>query len=123
MTVAYLWVALGGALGTIARFWLAAAMARLTGPTFPWGTLLINVVGSFVIGLFGRLTEHGGLWHVSADIRTFVMVGLCGGFTTFSSFGLQTIELMRSKEILRAGAYVVLSVVLCLSVTWAAMKL
>ncbi len=114
----WFWVALGGALGSMARFWLAAAVASLTGPQFPWGTLLINILGSFVIGLFGALTGTGGSVSVPPDIRVFVMVGICGGFTTFSAFSLQTLELLQSGEVLWAGAYVVGSVVLCLLGVW-----
>jgi fluoride exporter len=114
----WLWVALGGALGSMARFGLAAAVAALTGPQFPWGTLLINVGGSFVIGWFGALTGSRGSLNVTPDIRIFVMVGICGGFTTFSSFSLQTLELLQSGEALRAGAYIVGSVVLCLAGVW-----
>jgi fluoride exporter len=117
MVEAYLWVALGGALGTIGRFWVAAAIARLTGPAFPWGTLLINVLGSFIIGVFAHLTANGSAWPLGFGIRIFVMVGLCGGFTTFSSFSLQAMELLRSR--LQWGlAYIALSVGLCLGSTW-----
>jgi CrcB protein len=114
----WFWVALGGALGSMARFWLAATVASLTGPQFPWGTLLINVLGSFVIGLFGALTGSRGAVSVPPDIRVFVMVGICGGFTTFSSFSLQTLELVQSGELLSAGAYILGSVVLCLLGVW-----
>jgi len=114
----WFWVALGGALGSMARFWLAAAVASLTGPQFPWGTLLINVLGSFIIGLFGALTGSRGAVSVPPDIRIFVMVGICGGFTTFSSFSLQTLELLQSGELVRGGAYILGSVVLCLLGVW-----
>jgi CrcB protein len=92
-------------------------MARLTGPTFPWGTLAINVTGSFVIGVFAHLTAAGGMWPVPFNVRIFVMVGLCGGFTTFSSFSLQTSELLRSR-LQWGAAYIALSVGLCLAATW-----
>jgi CrcB protein len=115
----WIWVALGGALGSMARFWLGAAVANLTGPQFPWGTLLINILGSFVIGLFGALTGTRGPVGVPSDIRIFVMVGLCGGFTTFSAFSLQTLELMHAGEVLWAGASILGSVVLCLLAVWA----
>src|SRR5690349_14201516 len=91
----YFWIALGGALGSVGRAWLALAVARITGPQFPWGTILINVIGSFVIGFFGALTAAEGRFAVPADARAFVMVGICGGFTTFSSFSLQTLDLIR----------------------------
>jgi len=115
----WFWVALGGALGSMARFGVAAAVAALTGPQFPWGTLLINIGGSFVIGWFGALTGSRGAVSVPPDIRVFVMVGICGGFTTFSSFSLQTLELAQAGEVLWAGCYIVGSVVLCLLGVWA----
>jgi fluoride exporter len=115
----WFWVALGGALGSMARFGLAAAVASLTGPQFPWGTLLINILGSFVIGWFGALTGSRGAVSVAPDLRVFVMVGICGGFTTFSSFSLQTLELLQAGELFWAGGYILGSVVLCLLGVWA----
>jgi len=115
----YLWVALGGALGSVARFWMTNAVAALTGPRFPWGTILINVLGSFVIGLFAYLTTPSGRIPASLDMRAFVMVGICGGFTTFSAFSLQTLELARNGDWLAVAGNIVLSVVLCLAAVWA----
>ena len=114
---ATLWVALGGALGSVARYWMGIIVARLAGDAFPWGTLLINIIGSFVIGYFGMLTLPDGPRPASLEIRLFVLVGLCGGFTTFSSFSLQTVELLRDGEIVRALAYIAASVLLCLIAT------
>jgi fluoride exporter len=114
----WLAVAVGGALGSLARFWLAAAMAMLTGPRFPWGTLLINVVGSFVIGLVAAVTLSPARIAMHPDLRIFLMVGICGGFTTFSAFSLQTLELLQSGDAWPAGAYVAGSVVLCLAAVW-----
>ena len=108
---------LGSALGGLARYWLALAMFRLTGPRFPWGTLLINVLGSFVIGWFGALSRAGGRLTVEPEIQLFVLVGLCGGFTTFSSFSLQTFELLRLGEYGWAAGYIVGSVLLCVLMT------
>lgn len=119
----YLWVALGGAVGSMARYWGAAAMAALTGPRFPWGTLLINVGGSFVIGWFGALTADSGPLQVPSGIRLLVLVGFCGGFTTFSSFSLQTLELLQSGEVIPAAGYVLGSVALCLLFVWFGMLL
>ena len=119
MTATYAWVALGGALGSMARFWLGNAVANLVGAAFPWGTLLINIVGSFVIGWFDVLTGAFGSLAVPADARAFVLVGICGGFTTFSAFSLQTLQLAQGGEVVRAGAYIVASVVLCLAAVWA----
>jgi fluoride exporter len=111
----YLWVAIGGALGSVARFWLGNVMVLATGPEFPWGTLLINVIGSFVISCFSLLTGASHRLALPNEARVFVTVGLCGGFTTFSSFSLQTIELLRAGQAERAGIYAAASLILCLA--------
>ena len=111
-------VAAGGALGSIARFWLAAFVTTLTGPRFPYGTLLINVLGSFVIGVVAGFSLTPTRMGVHPDLRIFLMVGLCGGFTTFSSFSLQTLELAQLDDIGLALMYVGGSVVLCLLFVW-----
>jgi len=108
----YLWVAVGSALGGLSRYALTRWMLPLSA-TFPWSTVCINVVGCLVIGFFGTLTLAGGRYAVSENGRLFVMVGLCGGFTTFSSFSLQTFDLMRTGAWGRALLNVVLSVVVC----------
>jgi CrcB protein len=115
----YVWIAIGSALGGMTRFWCSGFVARMIGETFPWGTLFINILGSFVIGLFATLTGPDGRWFVGTVGRQFVMIGICGGFTTFSSFSLQTLNLMNEGEWLYAGANVVSSVVLCLTAVWA----
>jgi CrcB protein len=115
----YFWVALGGAVGTTGRYWLSGVVARAFGETFPWGTLIINVTGSFVIGFFAALTGPDGRVFASSTARQFVMVGLCGGYTTFSSFSLQTLNLMNDGEWANAGANIGLSVILCLLAVWA----
>ena len=112
--VTYIWVAIGGALGSVARFWFGLVAARLWGETFPWGTIIINIVGSFIIGFYGALTLAGGAFPASANMRIFVMVGICGGFTTFSAFSLQTLTLMRDGNWFGVSANIVLSVVLCI---------
>jgi len=117
--ITYLWVAVGGALGSVARYACSSAIANWHGEAFPLGTLVINVVGSFVIGFFGTLTGPDGRFLVPGDIRQFVMVGICGGYTTFSSFSLQTLTLAQDGEFFRAGLNVVASVVLCLASVWA----
>ncbi|MGE4045597.1 MAG: fluoride efflux transporter CrcB [Acetobacteraceae bacterium] len=114
----YLAVAAGGAVGSLARFWLTAVMTGLTGPRFPWGTLLINVVGSFVIGVVGGYTLTPQRIALHPDVRIFLMTGVCGGFTTFSAFSLQTLELFEAGEVLAAGFYAVASVVLCVGFVW-----
>ena len=114
----YLWIALGSALGGIARYACSNLAVSWFGPSFPWGTLIINVLGSFVIGFFGGLTGPDGRLLVSGDARQFVMVGLCGGYTTFSSFSLQTLNLAQEGDFMRAGLNIGGSVVLCLLSVW-----
>jgi CrcB protein len=114
----YFWIAVGSALGGVFRYWCSGAAARLIGETFPWGTLIVNVAGSFVIGLFFTLTGPDGRVIVSSTARQFVMVGLCGGYTTFSSFSLQTLNLIRDGELMQAGANIVASVLLCMLAVW-----
>ena len=109
---------LGSGLGGLARWWLSGFVAERIGQTFPWGTLLVNVSGSFAIGLFGSLTGPDGRFLVPVLWRQFFMLGVCGGYTTFSSFSLQTLSLAEEGEWLRAGANVVFSVVLCLAAVW-----
>jgi CrcB protein len=116
--LSYMWIAIGGALGTTARYWLSGVVARSVGETFPWGTLVINVTGSFVIGFFGALTGPDGRLFIGSTARQFVMIGMCGGYTTFSSFSLQTLNLMNDGEWLRAGANIGLSVLLCMIAVW-----
>jgi CrcB protein len=114
----YLLVALGGALGSVARYGASGLAIRWLGDGFPWGTLLVNVTGSFAIGLLSTLTADDGRWAVSPGGRAFFMAGVCGGFTTFSAFSLQTLELMRDDRWVNAGLNVVGSVVLCLVAVW-----
>jgi len=115
---AYVWIAIGSAIGGVARYWCSGVTARLIGETFPWGTLIVNVVGSFIIGFFATLTAPDGRVFASSTTRQFVMVGLCGGYTTFSSFSLQTLNLMNDGEWLQVGANISASVVLCLLAVW-----
>ena len=107
-------LALGGALGTLARYALSL-LALPISQTLPWGTILINVAGSFAIGAFGTLTLAHGRFPVPEAARLFVMVGVCGGFTTFSSFSLQTLDLLRAGAPGRALVNVALSVALCVT--------
>ena len=114
----YLWIAAGSALGGMARFWCTGLAERLFGETFPWGTLLINIVGSLIIGFFVALTGPLGRYDIDPNIRAFVAVGLCGGYTTFSAFSLQTMVLMQESQWLHAGAYILASVAVCLVAVW-----
>lgn len=114
----YVFVAVGSALGGTLRYWLSGLVAAWAGQAFPWGTLLVNVTGSFAIGLFATLTAPDGRLFVPGEWRQFFMVGVCGGFTTFSSFSLQTLSLAQDGEWLAVGANVMLSVFLCLLAVW-----
>jgi CrcB protein len=107
-------VTVGGAIGTLARY-LVSVLALPISRDLPWGTIIINISGSFVIGFFGTLTLASGRFPVSENLRLFVMIGLCGGYTTFSSFSLQTLDLLRSGAAMRATLNIVLSVVLCVA--------
>jgi CrcB protein len=116
--ITYLWIALGSALGGVARYACSSLLARAFGETFPVGTLLVNVIGSFVIGFFATATGPDGRVLASPDARLFVTVGLCGGYTTFSSFSWQTLVLVQEGEAVRAGVNVGASVGLCLASVW-----
>ncbi|MEZ5827562.1 MAG: fluoride efflux transporter CrcB [Hyphomicrobiales bacterium] len=116
--IIYLWIALGSALGGVARYWCSGVAARLVGETFPWGTLFVNATGSLLIGLFATLTGPDGRIFAGSTMRQFVMLGILGGFTTFSSFSLQTLNLVQDGELLQAGGNIVASVIFCLVAVW-----
>ncbi|HUD48775.1 MAG TPA: fluoride efflux transporter CrcB [Candidatus Baltobacteraceae bacterium] len=115
----YLWVGLGSAFGGVARFWVSGIVAERVGQRFPWGTIIINITGSMIIGILYALTSPEGRLNTSRVIATqLLMVGVCGGFTTFSSFSLQTLTLAREGQWLWAGGNVLISVVVCLTAVW-----
>ena len=114
----YVWIMIGSALGGAARYWCSGFAANHFGETFPMGTLLVNVTGSFIIGFFATLTGPDGRLLVRTETRQFVMVGICGGYTTFSSFSLQTLNLIRDGEMKLATANIALSLALCLLAVW-----
>ena len=107
-------IGLGGALGTISRYWIGTWTLPIS-RELPLGTIAINVIGSFIIGFIGTLTLAHGRHPLSENARLFLMVGVCGGFTTFSSFSLQTLDLLRSGSWTRALLNVGVSVVLCIA--------
>jgi CrcB protein len=122
--LAYLWIAIGGAIGSVARYFVGGVVseqfAQSQTQSFPWGTLVVNVTGSFVIGILGAVTAAEG--RMTSQSRVFatqlLITGVCGGYTTFSSFSLQTLKLLEDREWLYAGGNVMLSVVLCMLAVW-----
>jgi len=115
----YIIVGVGSAGGGIARYWASGLVANRFGQTFTWGTLFVNVTGSFIIGFFATVTAPEGRWLVGPRGRNFFMTGFCGGYTTFSSFSLQTLNLAQDNEWLYAGGNAVFNLVLCLIAVWA----
>jgi CrcB protein len=106
-------IALGGALGALARYFTQQTVALYTGLTFPWGTLLANVLGCLLIGLLsGYWMSHD--YHLSEEIKALVVIGFLGAFTTFSAFSLDTLVLYQNGEILKAIANVFLNITVCL---------
>lgn len=116
--MSYLLIALGSAIGGMARYWCSGLVAQRVGEVFPWGTLAVNVIGSFLIGILGAMSEADGRWYIDPGARQFLMIGVLGGFTTFSSFSLQTLNLLRDGEWLYAVANVAVSVAACLFAVW-----
>ena len=111
---AYLLVALGSGLGGAARLWVSTLVARGAGTLFPWGTLAVNVFGCLVVGILGAMFEQSSPLHVRQDLRVLLVVGVLGGFTTFSAFSLETLLLVQRGSTLGAVTYVVSSIALCL---------
>jgi CrcB protein len=116
--VAYLVIGIGSALGGWLRHACDLLGAALWGSGFPWATILINILGSFVIGLFAALTGPDGRIFIGSLPRQFVMIGICGGYTTFSAFSLQTLDLLRAGRAAAAAANLALSLALCLIAVW-----
>jgi CrcB protein len=121
MIGSYLVVMAGGALGSAARLWMSGSLAARFGETFPVGTLAVNVLGCLLIGIFTGLTRPDGPLLAPPLLRQFVSIGVLGGFTTFSSFSLQTFNLLADGEWLHAATYTALSVFVCLACVWAGM--
>jgi fluoride exporter len=117
----YAWVGLGSAFGGMARFWVSGFVAEQfeAAQKFPWGTIVINVTGSLLIGvLYALVLPEGRLNTSRIVVNQLLIVGICGGYTTFSSFSLQTLTLAREGQWLWAGGNVLISVVACLIAVW-----
>jgi CrcB protein len=116
--LAYILIAVGSALGGMGRYLVSGVVTTATGGTFPYGTMVVNITGCLVIGFFATLSGPDGRLLVGTPARQFVMVGLCGGYTTFSSFSLETLYLMRAGEFIPAATNALGSVALCLVSVW-----
>jgi CrcB protein len=114
----YILVMVGGALGTGARFWVSGFVAERGGELFPLGTLVVNITGSFAVGFLAAFMDPQGFFLMSPRLRQFLMIGVCGGYTTFSSFSLQTLDLVRDGDWFKAGLNTLLSFVCCLAAVW-----
>ena len=113
----YLFIGVGGFIGSVCRFGAASFVYRLFGDRFPYGTLAVNFLGCFTIGLLMTLFEER--WLVQPNVRLFLTVGILGGFTTFSTFSYETIEMFRGGNISFGLMNILGSIVLCLGATWA----
>lgn len=119
--ITYFWIAIGSALGGMARFAVSSTFAKVVGEAFPWGTLVVNISGCFLIGILSALTGADARVVVAPDFRQFLLVGICGGYTTFSSFSLQTLNLLRDGEFTSAAGNTFASVLVCLIASWIGM--
>ena len=119
----YAAVAAGSALGALARFLCSIALTGLLAPAFPWGTLAVNGLGSFLIGLYATVSGPGGRLPAGPTARQFVMAGFCGGFTTFSIFSLETLLLVETNAIGVAGVNVAASLAIWFTLAWVGCKI
>jgi CrcB protein len=110
-------IGMAGLIGTLGRYWLSGVVARRYGETFPMGTLTVNIIGCFLAGLLFYLMQERFL--VNQTLRTIIMIGFLGGFTTFSSYGLQTFTLLRDGEFAFAALNLVVSNLVGLLMVWA----
>jgi len=116
--MSYVWIGVGSAIGGMGRYWCSGMVVRLFGEAFPWGTILVNVVGSLIIGFVATFMPPDSRMLALPDARDFLMIGVLGGYTTFSAFSLQTLSLAREGHWLPAIINVCLSVSLCLIAVW-----
>jgi CrcB protein len=114
----YLWIGLGSALGGMGRFWISGWATQRFDTQMPVGTLIVNVAGSFVIGVLAAFTLAEGRYVLASKAAPFLMIGVCGGFTTFSAFSLQTLALLREGQWHFAAWNALLSILLCLAAVW-----
>ena len=105
-------------MGTIGRYWIGNVLLEKWVSPFPWSTLLVNVTGSFLIGLIANARSSDGNFLLSLSWREFAMIGVLGGYTTFSAFSFQTLRLLQQNQWVNAVGYICLSVLLCLAAVW-----
>ncbi len=115
-----LFIALGGAIGALLRYGISGWVQRGTGSTFPWGTMAVNMIGCFVIGLCGALLAGP---YLREEYRPFILIGVLGSFTTFSTFGYETFELVNDGQFARAGLNILLSNLVGLAAVWIGYRL
>ncbi len=113
----YLAIAVGGAVGAVSRYWMSGSVGHLLGHSFPFGTLSVNVLGSFLMGLLSLLLT--AKLPLDETVRLGLLTGMLGAFTTFSAFAMDTLRLMESGAVLRSLAYILVSVLLCIGAAWA----
>ena len=116
MLIQALYIGIGGCIGSICRYGCSRILYRIVGDGFPYGTLAVNLIGCFLIGLVMKLSEEGFL--LQPHIRLFLTIGILGGFTTFSTFSYETLELLRTGSMLKAGLNMTVSIFGCLFATW-----
>ena len=113
----YFAIAAGGSLGAVSRYWMSASTYQWLGQGFPYGTLMVNLLGSLVMGFLSVLLVHR--FHVSEEIRIGLLAGFLGSFTTFSTFAMDTLQLASNDAMLKAIIYILFSVLLCILGAWA----
>ena len=116
--IEFLAVAFGGAAGSVSRLYAGRLVMSITGGTFPLGTMVVNITGAIIIGFFAALAEPESRFFMSANTRLLLMTGFCGGYTTFSTFSLETVALMSDGQWIGASINVFGSVLLCLAGVW-----
>jgi CrcB protein len=116
--VAFLLIALGGALGSVGRYYASRLVMELTAGTFPWGTMFVNITGGILIGFIAALSAPESRYFISPQTRLLIMTGICGGYTTFSTFSLETVALLGEGQWLTASLNAIGSVILCLAAVW-----
>ena len=116
MIYTLLCIAAGGAVGAVARYLVSGVWLGGDGPGIPWGTFVVNVAGSLVIGVLAGLLEH---WPIAPNVRAMILTGFLGAFTTFSTFSLEAVDLLRERQVFLAGAYVLGSCAAGLMAAWA----